>query len=88
MYNVCAREWLHKFKLLIFHRVFYPLFVFLKCFIITISILTVLCLQHVNVYEKFPLFTAKLLEIDKQKPWSWTSAPALVKASLDNTQEL
>ena len=67
---------------------FYPLFVFLKVFYLYLlqSQLFYVC-KHVNVHKKFPFFTTKLLEVDKQKPWSRTNAPALVKTSMVNSQE-
>ena len=55
-----------------------------QCALVAAKILA-LEFYRIFVYEKFPFFIAELLEIDKQKPWSRTNVPALVKASMANT---
>ena len=48
---------------------FYPPFVFLSVLSNILQSWPLCVCGYVDVYEKFPFFTAELLEIDKQKPW-------------------
>ena len=41
--------------------------------------------ERITWLEKFLFSIAEFLEIDKQKPWSRTNAPSLVKASMANS---